>query len=507
MIGLLFLAVALFGLIINFVRHMLPDRFNRLVFVLSLALVVVVGAKIFSPISLRWLNLFVILAGAYSFEVTGAILVATFAIFSLGLPPTHFHGFLVWASIYVVIAFVFGLSVRWLFRLRERHLRWMERLLLQSKNLQILRDISIALQSTLELDRLIHIILTAITAGYGLGFNRAFLFIASDTRLSVSGLFGIGPMNVQEGHMIWQDVVSSHMRLPDFIELQNQARLQNHELNALLQSMTFSLNDKSTVFYHSLMIERPIIIRAIDPQDPIQRQLAAAFSMQEFAVVPLLNRSKIVGILVIDNLVNKKPITDESLESIMPIVTQAALAIENARVFNQTELIAQTDGLTGLYNQRYFQTMFFNLLDEAKEASQALSLIIADVDFFKIYNDTNGHAAGNEVLQKVAFILRSVIADQGIVCRFGGEEFVILMYGVTKEIAFQYAQQVRIAVASAKFEREEAQPDEHLTMSLGVATFPQDGQHTDELFRAADHALYRAKFLGRNRAVVFQGGD
>ena len=92
-IGLLFLAVALFGLIINFVRHMLPDRFNRLVFVLSLALVVVVVAKIFSPISLRWLNLFVILAGAYSFEVTGAILVATFAIFSLGLPPTHFHGF------------------------------------------------------------------------------------------------------------------------------------------------------------------------------------------------------------------------------------------------------------------------------------------------------------------------------------------------------------------------------------------------------------------------------
>ncbi len=504
MIGNVWLvAVITYSLILNYVRHTFSALWNKVAFVVSAFIVTMASSWFLDQKVLPWLLVFCIILSAYSFFLVGGVIAGLLSMvavyFSRQNDPVYVIRF---GLISILFGVVGGFCFAWLHKRKERQQQWIGRLLKQSKDLHILREISVSLQSTLELDRLIHIILTSITAGYGLGFNRALLFTASDDRHNVRGMFGIGPMTVTEGYDIWKNVVTHNMTLTDFIALKDKARHENHQLNALLQSMTFSLTDPTSVFYQALLQKRPIIVRHVDLHDTTQKQLHDAFQMDECAVIPLLNRTKPVGILVIDNVVNRNPITDESLESIMPIISQAALAIENARMFNHTEWMAQTDDLTGLYNHRYFQKTLHQEIVRAKVSLQALSLIIVDIDYFKVYNDTNGHDRGNEALQNVALIMKSVIGAQGLVCRFGGEEFVVLISGKSKTESKIYADQIRVAVETTNFYHEDTQPLGKLTVSVGIASFPDDGDQPDQIFQSADRALYQAKSLGRNCIVV-----
>lgn len=161
--------------------------------------------------------------------------------------------------------------------------------------------------------------------------------------------------------------------------------------------------------------------------------------------------------------------------------------------------MAYQDALTGLYNFRFFQEVLPQEIQREQAYSRPVSLLMLDIDHFKRYNDRCGHTAGNEVLQTVAELLRQATRSRDVVCRFGGEEFAVILPGAGADIAQKVAERIRATVEGHDFPGGRDQPGGRLTVSVGAATFPRDAKNPEELVERADAALYAAKGSGRNR--------
>lgn len=166
--------------------------------------------------------------------------------------------------------------------------------------------------------------------------------------------------------------------------------------------------------------------------------------------------------------------------------------------FDQQYKLATTDGLTELYNHRYFQEQMRMQVEQSKRYGVPFSLIIIDIDFFKRFNDTFGHQAGDAVLRQVAQILKHNIRSTDIACRYGGEEMSIILPNTSKEMSVTTAEKICKRVASNKFKLSNTQ-EGNVTISLGVATYPDDGATAPEIIEAADKRLYQSKNNGRNQ--------
>ncbi len=156
------------------------------------------------------------------------------------------------------------------------------------------------------------------------------------------------------------------------------------------------------------------------------------------------------------------------------------------------------DGLTGLYNHQYFQEAGAKELAKSSRYERPLSLIFIDVDYFKEYNDQNGHIAGDDALKKIADLIKRRLRDSDIIARYGGEEFVALLPETTKEQALIIAETLREMIAAYPFPGSENQPKMTVSVSMGISGYPDDGNDLASLIREADNALYRAKDSGRN---------
>ena len=172
-----------------------------------------------------------------------------------------------------------------------------------------------------------------------------------------------------------------------------------------------------------------------------------------------------------------------------------------SRDFEQQYVLATTDGLTDLYNHRYFQEQMRMMIEASKRYETSFSLIILDIDFFKKFNDTFGHQAGDAVLRQVAQTLKKNIRSTDIACRYGGEEMSIILPKTDHEIAIFTANKICARVSSKQFKLPNGR-ETSVTISLGVSTFPVDGTTPEELIEAADKRLYHAKHNGRNQVGV-----
>jgi diguanylate cyclase (GGDEF)-like protein len=168
------------------------------------------------------------------------------------------------------------------------------------------------------------------------------------------------------------------------------------------------------------------------------------------------------------------------------------------------EKMATTDGLTGLYNRRHFQKIFSERLDLAARYGRKMSVILCDIDHFKSVNDTYGHPAGDAVLRVVAKLLSSEARKTDAIGRLGGEEFAIVMEETDTLAARQSAERIRLRIMNEVIAIEHGSLT--VTLSLGIATFPDDGKSVDLLLSHADEALYRAKHGGRNKTVAHSDG-
>jgi len=183
---------------------------------------------------------------------------------------------------------------------------------------------------------------------------------------------------------------------------------------------------------------------------------------------------------------------------------EQALKVEDGAAqpsYWQLEQMAFRDQLTGLRNYRFFSNRLPEELQRAKRYRHQLSLVMIDIDYFKKFNDTHGHQAGNVALMHLAGILSNTVRETDIVARYGGEEFALILPETTKRLAHEMASRVRANVEASPVILGEAH--HRITVSLGVATFPRDCSTWEVLTECADKALYQAKQWGRNQACIY----
>ncbi len=213
-------------------------------------------------------------------------------------------------------------------------------------------------------------------------------------------------------------------------------------------------------------------------------------------------KRKITGIIGVFSF-EKRQFNIRDLDLLRMVSAPTSLLVENAELFEKTKILSITDGLTQLYNRRHFERILDKSIADAQvKKGTNVSLCMSDIDYFKHYNDINGHPAGDAVLRKLAEILRKSVKGSDVVGRYGGEEFIIIFPETSKENVTKLCESIRMRVKDFKFPNEEQQPNGDLTLSSGVATYPTDAQTSDELVKKADEALYKAKAAGRNRVVT-----
>lgn len=184
------------------------------------------------------------------------------------------------------------------------------------------------------------------------------------------------------------------------------------------------------------------------------------------------------------------------------IACYLAKYIMKSRDLEYTYALATTDGLTELYNHRYFQEQMIQNIETCKRYVKSFSLIMIDIDFFKKFNDTYGHQSGDAVLRQVAHILKKNVRSSDIVCRYGGEEMAVILTQTAKEEALITAQKICNAVRENPLKLVNGN-NVNVTISLGVSTFPENGETSQEMIKYADDCLYAAKEHGRNQVGNF----
>lgn len=215
--------------------------------------------------------------------------------------------------------------------------------------------------------------------------------------------------------------------------------------------------------------------------------------------VPLTVRDQLIGLLAIDS-VQPFYFTNANLDLVSAFADQVAVAIENARLFDETQRLAITDGLTGLFNRRHFMKIANIEFERARRYKRYLSAMIFDVDHFKKINDTYGHAAGDEVLRAIAQLCREEVREADPLGRYGGEEFVGLFVEAGSDVAQKVAERLR-----KKVEELVIPVGEHnlrVTISVGVAEQNHFTPNLESLLARADQAMYIAKHRGRNCVAV-----
>ena len=214
--------------------------------------------------------------------------------------------------------------------------------------------------------------------------------------------------------------------------------------------------------------------------------------------VPILWHNRVMGTINVNDESGIRIFDDHDVELLSLFANQAAIAMENARLFEEVQRLAVTDSLTGLANRRALEERLEEELRRAQRYHHLLSVLMIDIDHFKQYNDTHGHPAGDLILQRIARLVRAQVRETDSVARYGGEEFIVLLPETPQASALDVAEKIRAAIAATAFPQAETQPGGKLTISLGAATWLGQIADARDLIRQADDALYRAKRAGRN---------
>lgn len=237
--------------------------------------------------------------------------------------------------------------------------------------------------------------------------------------------------------------------------------------------------------------QKPVLFSALKRSQPTHEGV-----IKSFLSVPLVVGRQTIGVLNLGHS-TEGAFTKDDLRLLILVASQASGVIQKTLMLDEIRELAITDELTGLYNRRHLLLRMNDEVNRANRFVQEFSIVFLDVDEFKRYNDTYGHETGDRALAEVGQVLSRVARSTDILARYGGEEFVLLLPTTGREEALVAAERIRIAVEEHVFPRRK-----RLTVSVGVATFPEDAADPLELLNRADKALYQAKREGRNRIVA-----
>jgi len=273
---------------------------------------------------------------------------------------------------------------------------------------------------------------------------------------------------------------------------------QDDKLGRVLKRLKLKLDQVYT--YKTMYTSHQPLICNDTRKDPNWVPIRNSEWIRSYVGAPIQMADKVIGFI---NLGAKEPgfFSEKSAEWLQAFANHAALAIENASLFERLEFLAIKDGLTGLNNQRHFEEIANREIQRSIRYHKPLSLIMMDIDHFKLVNDQYGHQAGDQALQLLAKIFTDTLRKMDIISRYGGEEFTILLPETSLESALQVAERLREAIASTPLALAEGEV--HLTCSMGVADLQTCPSGLKELINCADQALYIAKRAGRNQIKSF----
>jgi diguanylate cyclase (GGDEF)-like protein len=342
-----------------------------------------------------------------------------------------------------------------------------QKLQLQKKELQqevlMYRNVMESMRHNQAFESILKLIIDNVTEG--LGFDRAGIFLVNEKGDAIQQVMGVDPGGKYEvsgvsfpcspvkGTHWFSDLVHGHVQWGMSNNLQRKVSKKVYEKDFLGK----------------------VICAA---QVPIKVDL-----------------NKTIGVLAVDNLFTRRRLRKADLISLLNFATQAGLAIESFRLHERVVTLTITDSLTGVYNRRYFDDALSFEIKRAARYVHPLALLYADLDNFKTVNDQWGHSTGDEVLRQVAVTLRAGVRNIDIVSRIGGEEFAVILPETPPDKAQLVAERLVKAVSEAECVRK-IKP---VTLSVGIACFPQTTRSPEGLKQAADKSLYTAKQNGRNR--------
>lgn len=247
-------------------------------------------------------------------------------------------------------------------------------------------------------------------------------------------------------------------------------------------------------------INQPLILYDASIEPRFKKWEGAEF-VRGWMGVPLIRHGQFIGLMTLDSQ-NVGTYIQEDAIIAQTFADEAAIVIENAKLYERAQVLATSDGLTGIYNRRHFYEVAKNEFERSQRYHNALSVIMIDIDHFKYINDKYGHSAGDQVLIQFVKRVKNELRSSDILARYGGEEFSILLLESDLNEAIQVAERIREVIAKDPFDLQNAQP--YMTISLGVATNEDDIDQLDMLIDHSDKALYESKQFGRNRVRSYR---
>ncbi len=232
---------------------------------------------------------------------------------------------------------------------------------------------------------------------------------------------------------------------------------------------------------------------------PLRENGDDSTAYEYWMAAPILFRQKVLGVIGIGKPQNISGNESSLLKMIADI---AGVALVNQTMLGEAKQQANTDPLTGISNRNYFIEMGHSFVEKAIRDGSQIAIFLFDIDHFKNYNDTNGHDAGDKLLIELTSLVSSITRKHAVFARYGGEEFIVMMLGTSKQDALIYAERVRETISNHPFENRESQPLGCISISGGVAVFPDDADSLSRTIQLADGLLYRAKQEGRNRIIA-----
>lgn len=327
----------------------------------------------------------------------------------------------------------------------------LERTIFESK---LFREINTAITSTFELQEILSLILQVFTTLVNTQGVSIVLVDSSDRTLRIAEHHDLSGKDIENFYIYY-------------------AKLQNSIFKDIMQKGTPHFFDGS----ENLAV--PIILS-----------------------VPLVSRKKVIGFLNIHSMYKNMQLTQDKIELVYALASQASIAISNAQLFLALREQAIIDSCTNLYNFRYFQQKLDEEIELFDTAKEPLSLIILDIDHFKKVNDTHGHIYGDTVLRELGNILKRNVRSEDSVCRYGGEEFAIIFPNCTQEVSSRIAERIRSRIEETTSNDRRSIFKDPLTVSIGVTGYaPELGKTT--FIQRADNALYYAKNHGRNKVAAY----
>jgi diguanylate cyclase (GGDEF)-like protein len=250
----------------------------------------------------------------------------------------------------------------------------------------------------------------------------------------------------------------------------------------------------------------PLMVGDAEEGGQIQIKNRPNYRTNSFISIPLTSGGRTLGVLNLSDKASGAVFSREDMTLLRSFALYASIAIERSLYYSRAEHLKElsiTDPLTGLYNRRYFEERLIEELNRSERHMLPFSLAIIDIDDFKLFNDSEGHLAGDDILKLFSSIAKDSLRVIDVIARFGGEEFSVIMPQTENEEAYIVIERIRNAVKDRVLRTWTVFPNDHITVSAGIASFPSDGKARRDLIRNADKALFSAKMQGKDRTIVY----